>query len=55
MMNGLNRYRFRRAPELLAGWESVSNVVATPRSLGPKPGETPGEVPAKDGDVRPAA
>jgi hypothetical protein len=51
MMNGLNRYRFRGAPELLAGWESVSSVVATPQSLGPKPGE----VPAQDGDVHPAA
>jgi hypothetical protein len=55
MMDGLNRYRFRRAPELLAAWESVSNVVAAPRSGTVRPGEVPGEVPAQDGDVRPAA
>ena len=55
MMDGLHRYRFRRAPELLAGWESVSNVVAGPRSGAPKPGETPEDAPVQDGDVRPAA
>jgi hypothetical protein len=55
MMDGLNRYRFRRAPELLAAWESVSNVVAAPRSGTVRPGEVPGEVPAQDGDVRSAA
>jgi hypothetical protein len=55
MMNGLNRYRFRQAPELLAAWQSVSNVVAAPRSGGVKPAETPGEAPVQDGDVRPAA
>jgi hypothetical protein len=55
MMDGLNRYRFRKASELLAAWESVSNVVASPRTGGVKPAETPGEAPAQDGDVWPAA
>ena len=40
VMNGLNRSRFARQPELLAAWASVSHVIATPRSTG---------------DVRPAA
>jgi hypothetical protein len=54
MLDGLNRYRFRQASELLAAWQSVSNVVATPRSGAPKP-ETPPDTVAPNGEVRPAA
>jgi hypothetical protein len=32
VMDGLNRYRFKNDPNLLASWESASNVVAVPRS-----------------------
>jgi hypothetical protein len=42
VMGGLNRHVFARDGELLAGWRSASNVVATPH-------------PAASGDVRPAA
>lgn len=54
VMDGLNRFRFAGDPELLAAWESASNVVATPRSA---VGATPApDVPAPaGGEVRPAA
>ena len=56
VLNGLNLYRFRGNPDLLAAWQSASNVVATPRGAEPKPGEEPGGTPAvQEGDVRPAA
>jgi hypothetical protein len=31
VMDGHNRFRFMNEPELLAGWESASNVLAAPR------------------------
>jgi hypothetical protein len=37
VMDGLNRYRFKGDPALLAQWESASNVVASPRSEGTPP------------------
>ena len=52
LMDGLNRFRFSSEPELLAGWESSSNVFGPPR---------PGEVeptpvgPTNGGEVKPAA
>jgi hypothetical protein len=50
-LGGLNRYRFVNDPDLLAQWESASNVVAGRRAAGEKPVEgAPGA-----GDVRPAA
>lgn len=42
VMDGLNRYRFMNDAELLAAWDSASNVLATPRSSAdtkPAPGE----------------
>jgi hypothetical protein len=58
VMSGLIRVRFAGHPELLAEWESASNVVAAP-----KPGEKPeaggtlpsGRTPPTAGEVRPAA
>jgi hypothetical protein len=51
VMNGLNRLRFAADSELLAAWESASNVVATPRpDTEPSTGTTP-----SGGEVRPAA
>ena len=38
LMDGLNRFRFAKDPELLAAWASASNVLATPRPAEPKPG-----------------
>jgi hypothetical protein len=38
VMDGLNRYRFMNDAELLAAWDSASNVLATPRTgTGGKP------------------
>jgi hypothetical protein len=53
VMDGLNRYRFAKEGELLAAWESASNVSATPRSSAPKAGS--GDTPPAGGVVRPAA
>ncbi len=53
VMDGLNRYRFMKDAELLAAWESASNVLATPRSGTPKP--APEVTPPAGGEVRPAA
>ena len=53
VMDGLNRYRFMNDAELLAAWESVSNVLAAPRNGTPKPG--PEGAPPAGGEIRPAA
>jgi hypothetical protein len=50
VMKGLVGVRFATQPEVLAGWESASNVVAAP-----KPEEKPESGTAPAGDVRPAA
>ena len=52
VMNGMVRITFANQTELLAAWESASNVVATPKSEDPEPGTTP---PPTGGEVRPAA
>jgi len=53
VMDGLNRYRFMNRPELLAAWESASNVLAAPKNGTPKP--DPGTAPPAGGEIRPAA
>jgi hypothetical protein len=50
VMSGLVRVRFATQPQVLAAWESASNVVAAPR-----PEEKPESGTAPAGDVRPAA
>jgi len=50
VMDGLNRYRFMNDPELLAGWDSASNVLAAPKSSKPGP-----DTPPTGGEIRPAA
>jgi hypothetical protein len=62
VMNALVRIRFANQPELLAAWESASNVVATPRPENPETGgTTPGTPPSggtppqSTGDVQAAA
>jgi hypothetical protein len=63
VMNALIRIRFANQPELLAAWESASNVVATPRPDKPEAGETTppgspvsgGTPPESSSDIRPAA
>jgi hypothetical protein len=51
VMDTLNRFRFAADAEVLAEWESASNVIGPPRSNGEKP-----ETPEKPGDaIKPAA
>ena len=52
VMNGLNGGRFAKEPELIATWESVSNVIATPR-VGAT--STTDQTPPTGGAVGPAA
>ena len=52
VMDGLNRYRFMKEPELLAGWESASSVLAAPKTTR-KP--DPDTAPPTGGEIRPAA
>jgi hypothetical protein len=52
VMGGHNRVRFAGSSDLLASWENVSNVFATPRADA-KP--TTGGTPPAAGEVRPAA
>jgi len=44
LLDGLNRYRFRDQPELLAAWQSVIDVLGPFRPKGSEP-----EPPAKGG------
>jgi hypothetical protein len=53
VLDGLNRYRFRNDPKLLAAWDSASNVLATPKNGASKPGTE--DAPPTGGEVRPAA
>jgi hypothetical protein len=54
MLDGINRYRFDRDPQLLVGWKTAKHVVAGPQvegEVGPEPG--PAQPPT--GEVKPAA
>jgi hypothetical protein len=51
VMNGLVRIRFSNQPELMAAWESASNVFASAR---PSP-EPALETPPSGGEIKPAA
>jgi hypothetical protein len=56
VMSGLIRVRFAGQPELLAAWESASNVVAAPKpEEKPDSGTTPPSGGTPPGEVRPAA
>lgn len=52
VMDGLNRYRFMNDPELLAAWDSASNVLAAPKTT---PNPSPDTTPPTGGEIRPAA
>jgi hypothetical protein len=50
VMDALNRFRFADAAEVLAEWETVSNVIGPPHPAGDKP-----QTPPASGAERPAA
>jgi hypothetical protein len=53
VMDTLNRFRFANEPEIVAEWDSVSNVIGPPHPATDKP-VTPGQ-PSAGGEARPAA
>lgn len=53
VMDTLNRWRFANDPEIVAEWESVSNVIGPARPAADKP--TTPEQPSAGGETRPAA
>jgi hypothetical protein len=56
MMDGINRYRFQRDPQLLAAWKSAKHVVTGPQAAKVENPETPaGPVQGGPGEVKPAA
>jgi hypothetical protein len=67
MMDGVNRLRFRDNPALLAAWENVSRIHATPKSgdsttaegsspaPAPAPASASASAPSEGGEARPAA
>ena len=52
MMDGLNRYRFQKEPQLLVAWESARHVLSGPQAAKEEVPVTP---PAQSGEVKPAA
>lgn len=54
MLDGINRYRFERDPQVLVAWKSAKHVVSGPQTeAGPAPGPAPDQPPT--GEVKPAA
>jgi hypothetical protein len=56
MMDGINRYRFQRDPQLLAAWKSAKHVVTGPQAEkveNPIPSTGPAQ--GGPGEVKPAA
>jgi hypothetical protein len=52
MMDGINRYRFQKEPQLLVAWEAARHVVSGPQAAKEEVPVTP---PAQAGEVKPAA
>jgi hypothetical protein len=58
MMDGLNRYRFQKEPQLLVAWEAARHVVTGPQAAGKEAGAAgaaPVTPPEQAGEVQPAA
>ena len=53
VMRGLIRIRFANQPEILAAWDSASNIVGPPRSTDAN--TPPSPTPPAGGEIRPAA
>ena len=57
MMDGLNRYRFQKEPQMLVAWEAARHVVSGPQAAVKEAvvGTAPVTPPAQAGEVKPAA
>jgi hypothetical protein len=56
MMDGLNRYRFQKEPQLLVAWEAARHVVSGPQAAKEEVAVTPpGQTGEPTGEVKPAA
>jgi hypothetical protein len=53
MMDGLNRYRFQKEPQLLVAWEAARRVVSGPQAAKEEVPAPP--APVQPGEVKPAA
>ena len=56
MMDGLNRYRFQKEPQMLVAWEAARHVVSGPQAVKEEvPVTAPVTPSAQAGEVKPAA
>ena len=55
MLDGINRYRFERDPQLLVAWKTAKHVVSGPQVESAAPGATPSPDQPPTGEVQPAA
>ena len=56
MMDGLNRYRFQKEPQLLVAWEAARHIMSGPQAAKEEvAGTTPGQSGEPTGEVKPAA
>jgi hypothetical protein len=57
ILDGINRYRFAREPQLLAAWDRAKHVVGTPvvEAVPPAPEPPSGPTDPVNGEVKPAA
>jgi hypothetical protein len=52
MMDGINRYRFQKEPQLLVAWQSARRIISGPQAAKE---EVAGTTPGQSGEVKPAA
>ena len=55
MMDGLNRYRFQKEPQLLVAWEAARHIMSGPQAAKEEAGTAPVAPSAGAGEVKPAA
>jgi hypothetical protein len=55
MLDGINRYRFERDPQLLVAWKTAKHVMSGPQVETAAPAPMPGPTTPATGEVKPAA
>ena len=55
ILDGINRYRFERDPQLLVAWKTAKHVVSGPQVESAAPALTPSPTEPPTGEVKPAA